>query len=177
MWKVNTARDIIYNCNFAINITAVEKILKPELLVPTPVSMVSILLNYTDAHFKKNVLSNKLGPLGFNLFWMFVVDLMHKVKLGIWRALFIHLLRILNAVGRTLVDELDHQYVTHLLWVIVQVICMYQAHRFWQLPTFGHDAIWQFSSNISELKRLITWYFEDILQVSLEGQAYILYQT
>ena len=83
MWKVNTATDIIYNYNFAINITAVEKILKPELLVPTPVSMVSILLNYTDAHFKKNVLSNKLGPLGFNLFWMFVVDLMHKVKLGI----------------------------------------------------------------------------------------------
>jgi len=45
--------------------------------------MASILLNYTDVHFKKNVLSNKLGPLGFNLFWMFVVDLMHKVKLGI----------------------------------------------------------------------------------------------
>jgi hypothetical protein len=105
MWKVNTARDIIYNRNFAVDTTAVEKMLKPESLVPTAVSTVSILLNHANADFEKNVFSNKLGPLGFNLFLMFVVDLMHKVELGIWRALFIHLLRILNAVSRSCCDN------------------------------------------------------------------------
>jgi hypothetical protein len=40
---------------------------------------------------------------------MFHVDLMHEVELGIWRSLFIHLLRILECVvGAT--DELDRRY-------------------------------------------------------------------
>ena len=41
---------------------------------------------------------------------MLVVDLMHEFELGIWKALFIHLIRILNAaeVGDVLVNELDH---------------------------------------------------------------------
>ena len=39
---------------------------------------------------------------------MWTVDLMHEVELGIWRSLFIHLLRILECiVGAT--DELDQR--------------------------------------------------------------------
>ena len=44
---------------------------------------------------------------------MFVVDLMHEFELGVWKALFIHLLRILEAFDRGLVDELDRRYVVH----------------------------------------------------------------
>jgi len=40
---------------------------------------------------------------------MLVVDLMHEVELGIWRTLFIHLLRMLNALDKTLVNELDRR--------------------------------------------------------------------
>jgi hypothetical protein len=40
---------------------------------------------------------------------MFVVDLMHDVELGDWRALFIHLLRILEVVNDKLVMELDRR--------------------------------------------------------------------
>lgn len=40
---------------------------------------------------------------------MLVIDLMHEFELGIWKDLFIHLLRILNAVDKTLVDELDRR--------------------------------------------------------------------
>jgi len=36
---------------------------------------------------------------------------MHEFELGVWKALFIHLLRMLNAVDRSLVDELDRRYV------------------------------------------------------------------
>lgn len=41
---------------------------------------------------------------------MLVVDLLHEFELGVWKALFIHLLRILNAVDKALVHELDRRY-------------------------------------------------------------------
>jgi hypothetical protein len=40
---------------------------------------------------------------------MFVVDLMHDVEIGDWRALFVHLLRILDAVDAKLSIELDRR--------------------------------------------------------------------
>jgi hypothetical protein len=49
------------------------------------------------------------------MFVMFLVDLMHEVELGIWRALFTHLLRILNAVDKSLLHELDRRYVHSFL--------------------------------------------------------------
>lgn len=42
------------------------------------------------------------------MFPMFVVDLMHEIEIGIWRSLFIHLLRILNCGGGIL-HEMDKQ--------------------------------------------------------------------
>jgi len=59
----------------------------------------------------QNAFLQKLAPLGFNMFPMFVVDMMHEFKLGVWKALFIHLLQILNVVDKALVDELDRRYV------------------------------------------------------------------
>ena len=41
---------------------------------------------------------------------MFVVDLMHDFELGNWRALFIHLLRILDTMDGNLLMELDRRY-------------------------------------------------------------------
>jgi hypothetical protein len=42
---------------------------------------------------------------------MLVVDLMHEFELGVWKALFIHLLRILAAIDKELVHKLDRRYV------------------------------------------------------------------
>ena len=47
---------------------------------------------------------------------MFVVDVMHDFELGDWRVLFIHLLRILDAVDSSLVVELDRRWVVYLSW-------------------------------------------------------------
>jgi hypothetical protein len=56
------------------------------------------------------VFSQKLARFGLNFYDIFVVDLMHEVELGIWKALFIHLLRILQVDGGDAVlDELDHR--------------------------------------------------------------------
>jgi hypothetical protein len=56
---------------------------------------------------RQNAFSDRLTPLGFDFFSMFVIDLMHDVELGDWKALFIHLLRILDAVDSNLLIELD----------------------------------------------------------------------
>jgi hypothetical protein len=42
---------------------------------------------------------------------MFVVDLMHEFELGVWKAVFTHLIRILYAAspGGRLVAELDRR--------------------------------------------------------------------
>ena len=43
----------------------------------------------------------------FNFTSMFVVDLLHEFELGVWKATFIHLLRILYAVGGNAIQELN----------------------------------------------------------------------
>jgi hypothetical protein len=45
---------------------------------------------------------------------MLVMDLMHEFELGVWKALFTHLIRILSAActGDALVHELDRRYVS-----------------------------------------------------------------
>jgi hypothetical protein len=58
----------------------------------------------------QNSFSDRLAPLGFDLFSMLVVDLLHEFELGVWKAVFLHLLRILESVNEDLLLELDHRY-------------------------------------------------------------------
>jgi hypothetical protein len=57
----------------------------------------------------QNAFSDRLSALGFQLFLMFVVDLMHDFELGVWRAIFIHLLRIVEAINPNLLVILDQR--------------------------------------------------------------------
>jgi len=45
---------------------------------------------------------------------MLLPDLMHEFELGVWRAVFIHLLRILEAIDESLLVELDRRQVIFL---------------------------------------------------------------
>ncbi len=49
---------------------------------------------------------------------MLVVDLMHEFELGVWKAIFTHLLRILYAIvpGGSLVTELNRRFVAQFIW-------------------------------------------------------------
>jgi hypothetical protein len=38
---------------------------------------------------------------------MFVPDPMHEFELGVWKSVFSHLIRLLNAINATLVTELN----------------------------------------------------------------------
>lgn len=40
---------------------------------------------------------------------MLVVDLLHEFELGVWKSLFIHLLRMLECVRPSLLNELDRR--------------------------------------------------------------------
>lgn len=48
---------------------------------------------------------------------MLVVDLMHEVELGVWKAIFIHLLRILDSQDESLKHELDRRCGSIRWWI------------------------------------------------------------
>jgi hypothetical protein len=41
-----------------------------------------------------------------------VVDLLHEFELGVWKSLFTHLIRILEAIDRSKLIELNVRWVT-----------------------------------------------------------------
>lgn len=42
---------------------------------------------------------------------MFVPDLLHEFELGVWKAVFTHLIRILYAAGNNGIQKLNWRYV------------------------------------------------------------------
>jgi hypothetical protein len=65
----------------------------------------------TTNFLRQNAFAEALGPLGFDHYIMLVVDLMHEFELGVWKAVFTHLIRLLYAAGPggRLVAELDRR--------------------------------------------------------------------
>ncbi|KAJ7062848.1 hypothetical protein C8F01DRAFT_105567 [Mycena amicta] len=96
----------------------------------------------------KNAFIERLGQ-GFDLHRMLVVDFMHEFELGVWKNVFIHLIRLLHAQknGAELVSELNRRYRS--------------------MPTFGLDTIRKFPNNASEMKKLGARDFEDLLQCAI----------
>jgi hypothetical protein len=107
--KVASAWDIIYKKNYAVDSAPVERVLKEQSLVPNSVGAIVMKTRVRNLLGLQNAFSQNLSPFGFNFFSLFVVDLMHEFELGVWKALFIHLLRMLEAMGGGLIDELDRR--------------------------------------------------------------------
>jgi hypothetical protein len=57
----------------------------------------------------QNAFSEKLSHSGFDIFTTLVVDVMHEFEIGVWKNVFIHLLRILKARGASTILELDRR--------------------------------------------------------------------
>ncbi|KAG2068885.1 hypothetical protein BDR04DRAFT_1023378, partial [Suillus decipiens] len=74
------------------------------------------------------------------------IDLLHEFKLGVWKAIFTHLMCVLFVAGGAAVQELN--------W------------RYQRVPTFGWRTICCFHSNASAMECLTARDFEDLLQVS-----------
>ncbi|KAK7681972.1 hypothetical protein QCA50_014935 [Cerrena zonata] len=89
---------------------------------------------------------DRLGNL-VKTFYLFVVDLLHEIELGVWKALLIHLIQILVAVGGNAIQNFNE--------------------RFHLIPTFGCSTIRNIRSNVSALKKIAARDFEDYLQCTL----------
>jgi hypothetical protein len=55
----------------------------------------------------QNTFSDRLSKFSFNPFKMLVPDFMHEFELGVFKAFFIHLLRILHAHGDGAIQALN----------------------------------------------------------------------
>ncbi|KAI0326965.1 hypothetical protein GY45DRAFT_1257909 [Cubamyces sp. BRFM 1775] len=78
---------------------------------------------------------------------LFAPDLLHEFELGVWKGTFLHLMRLLHAQGRDVVQEYDR--------------------RMRKMPTFGRDIIRRFWKNTSSRSRLAARDFEDFLITSM----------
>jgi hypothetical protein len=108
--RSRSARKIIYESASTVNCSAVENLLQEFSLVP---AIVGVLLIYDSSWSLglQNAFSDKLSQFGFSVNQILVVDLMHEFELGVWKAVFIHLLRILDCAGMGLKHELDRRWV------------------------------------------------------------------
>jgi len=70
---------------------------------------------------------------------------LHEFKLGVWKAIFTHLMWILHAIGGNAVQDLNKWYR--------------------QVPPFGKGVIQKFTGNPSAMRKLAARDFEDLLQV------------
>ena len=50
------------------------------------------------------------------VFALFVVDLMHKFELGVWKAVLTHIIWVLYTLNTGIVAKFDYQYVSQLLF-------------------------------------------------------------
>jgi hypothetical protein len=67
---------------------------------------------------------------------MYVVDFLHEFLLGVWQAVFVHLLRILDVLGSDYVNELD------LRCIYTVVRCLLVAQRTF-LQIQSHALLWK----------------------------------
>ena len=94
--------------------------------------------------------SVKLGPHGLDFYMIFVPDLLHKFKLGVWKAVFIHLIWILYTTGGDGIQMPNKQYVNSRHTIPSDLF----STSYHQVPMFGQDTIQKFSNNASGMKNL-----------------------
>lgn len=91
-------------------------------------------------------------PLGVNFFSPPIPDLLHRFDLGVWKAFFAHLIRLLNSVGSWAIGERDGRYR--------------------KVDPFGRLTARKVDTNASEMKKLAARDFEDLLLVCLDCPSF-----
>ncbi|KZT68005.1 hypothetical protein DAEQUDRAFT_728551 [Daedalea quercina L-15889] len=122
-------RNWVFTRGYALTSKIIRRIMDPISILPM-----------------RSAFSTRLASTGFNFnfYSIFVPDVLHEFELGVWKAIFIHLLRLLHAEGKDRIQILNE--------------------RFRRVPTFGRSTIRRFSRNVSGLKQMAGRDLEDILQ-------------
>ena len=160
--NIELAQKWIYVDGKPLTSKCIEDLLGMKSLVPTWVWAHSLRLSkliLNEWYLSQNAFSTRLGPYGLDFYMIFVPDLLHEFELGVWKAVFIHLMQILYAAGGDAIQTLNERYV-NLRHIISSNLF---STRYCQVPTFGWDTIWKFSNNVSSMKNLAGQDFEDLL--------------
>ncbi|KAF8603666.1 hypothetical protein BDV93DRAFT_523134 [Ceratobasidium sp. AG-I] len=139
---VAQARSFIFIDGRAIGYKGVELLLKPHSYTPT-----------------ENAFSRRLRLFGFDIFESLTVDLLHEFELGVWKSVFLHLLRILHSTDSRSVIQFNE--------------------RFRLIPSFGDGTIRPFSEDVSNMSRPAARNYEDVLQCiipAIEGLMPRIYE-
>ena len=97
--RVEKARGLIFKKGYSRNSTVFENTLGERSEVPIHIRFTmphNFEVNSRLTSFQ-NAFSNHLHRFGFNFYQMFAPDILHEVELGVWKAIFTHLIRILYA--------------------------------------------------------------------------------
>ncbi|KAI0069589.1 hypothetical protein K474DRAFT_1610237 [Panus rudis PR-1116 ss-1] len=94
-YDIEHARKKIYEGGVGVKSKYVEDVLSKESYVPT-----------------SNAFVDKFTDFGQNIFSFFVVDLMHEFELGVFKSVFIHLIRMLISIGDSAIQRFNERYVS-----------------------------------------------------------------
>jgi hypothetical protein len=107
--KITKARNLIYGKkNYAVDAEKVEALLKPTSLVPSTVRAMQGEV-FLDSPSRQNAFSDRLSSLGFDIYDIAAVDILHEVEIGVWKGLFTHLIRLLEATGTGRTEIVDRR--------------------------------------------------------------------
>ena len=77
---------------------------------------------------------------GLNVYALLTVDLLHEVELGVWKAVFTHIIRILSVHSPQSVNELDRRYPLASVLRCPAGQRLTQ-HSWYQIPP--HHSVWE----------------------------------
>ncbi|KLO05634.1 hypothetical protein SCHPADRAFT_839152 [Schizopora paradoxa] len=135
--KVSLARDFVYLQGYGMKSKAVEDLLGSQSLVPTKNA------------FSEAFHSAPIAPKNLNYFQIFPIDIMHQFEIGVWKAIYIHLLRILVA------EKNRGNLITIL------------NSRYRQVPKFARETIRLFQKSVAAMQQPTAHQFESILKCAL----------
>ena len=114
---VKKARKAIFK-GYKVSGTHIERLIGGWSWVPTIVSTQPLLPNQsTDSSYLKNAFMANIPDL--DIYSLLTVDLLHEFELGVWKALFTHIIRILAAHSPNSVNELDRRWWSTLSIFII----------------------------------------------------------
>ena len=116
---VEIARRLIFEKGVRPGSKKISNILGANSLTPNRVCFAHFSRNPNPDYHCQNAFSERLGPHGVDFHALFVVDLLHEFELGVWKATFTHLIRILYAHGGDSVTLLNERYFHHLMKYVV----------------------------------------------------------
>ncbi|TBU26150.1 hypothetical protein BD311DRAFT_668148, partial [Dichomitus squalens] len=111
----------------------------------------------------QSAFSIRLSAHNVNFYDILAPDLMHEFELGVWKGIFIHLMRMLAERGDDAVEEFNSRYI-HKQCTTSSFIDLCCSMR--RMPTFGRDRIRRFWHDVSSRKRLAARDYEAFLIVS-----------